>query len=250
MRIDPKVVDVLVAGRAHEENDPLAELTDRELEVLGHIAHGASNAAIAEILVLTKRAVEKHINAIFLKLGLTWEKAVHKRVKAVILYLAEDGVPAELSFRRLDEVVGERLIADRRLPLLDFKDLRTVLNHLTGDGADALKEYGGISKASVGVLLREWGRAGGVRPPPPVGVGAPPTQQDTRSRGGRRGEWGRAAGPGKSSWSHRAPPAERGGPGVGAVGMCLTGGFALAMMVDGSVVALNLAERPPLASLR
>ena len=55
------------------------------------MAEGKNNAAIAAALVLTERSVEKVIHSIFLKLGLAWEPAVHKRVKAVILYLAEDG---------------------------------------------------------------------------------------------------------------------------------------------------------------
>jgi DNA-binding NarL/FixJ family response regulator len=93
--IDPKVVEALVTGRERAEHDPLAELTDREREVLSHIAQGASNAAIAESLVLTKRAVEKHINSIFLKLGLVDAHDVSKRVKATLVFLAEtDGVPA------------------------------------------------------------------------------------------------------------------------------------------------------------
>lgn len=88
--IDPKVVEVLVSARARAERSPLAELTPRELEVLAEIAQGKSNAAIAESLVLTKRAVEKHINAIFLKLGLSESEDVSKRVKATLLFLAED----------------------------------------------------------------------------------------------------------------------------------------------------------------
>jgi len=87
--IDPKLVDALVVGKARLARSPLAELTPRETTVLAQIAQGASNAAIAESLVLTERSVEKVIHSIFLKLGLTWEPAVHKRVKAVILYLAE-----------------------------------------------------------------------------------------------------------------------------------------------------------------
>ncbi len=87
--IDPKVVEVLVAARAHAERSPLAELTARELEVLAEIAQGRSNAAIADSLVLTKRAVEKHIHSIFMKLGLAYEQDVSKRVKAALLFLAE-----------------------------------------------------------------------------------------------------------------------------------------------------------------
>jgi DNA-binding NarL/FixJ family response regulator len=87
--IDPKVVDALVAANARAEGSPLNELTPRERDVLREMAEGKNNAAIAETLVLTERSVEKVIHSIFLKLGLTWEEAVHKRVKAVVLYLAE-----------------------------------------------------------------------------------------------------------------------------------------------------------------
>ena len=55
------------------------------------MAEGKNNAAIAQSLFLTERSVEKVIHSIFLKLGLTWEESVHKRVKAVIVYLAESG---------------------------------------------------------------------------------------------------------------------------------------------------------------
>ena len=68
---------------------PLKQLTAREREVLQKMAEGMNNASIAEAPVLTERSVEKVINSIFMKLGSTWEPAVHKRVKAVILYLAE-----------------------------------------------------------------------------------------------------------------------------------------------------------------
>jgi DNA-binding NarL/FixJ family response regulator len=87
--IDPKVVEALVAEDGRAESSPLNELTPRELDVLREMAEGKTNAAIAESLVLTERSVEKVIHSIFLKLGLTWEPSVHKRVKAVILYLAE-----------------------------------------------------------------------------------------------------------------------------------------------------------------
>jgi DNA-binding NarL/FixJ family response regulator len=89
--IDPKVVEALVAENARGERSPLNELTPRERDVLREIAEGKNNAAIAAALFLTERSVEKVIHSIFLKLGLTWETAVHKRVKAVILYLAESG---------------------------------------------------------------------------------------------------------------------------------------------------------------
>ena len=87
--IDARVVEALVAENARSEESPLSQLTPRERDVLREMAEGKNNAAIAESLVLTERSVEKVIHSIFLKLGLTWETAVHKRVKAVILYLAE-----------------------------------------------------------------------------------------------------------------------------------------------------------------
>jgi DNA-binding NarL/FixJ family response regulator len=87
--IDPKVVEGLVADRARAATSPVRQLTTREREVLQKMAEGENNASIAEHLVVTERSVEKVINSIFMKLGLTWEPAVHKRVKAVILYLAE-----------------------------------------------------------------------------------------------------------------------------------------------------------------
>jgi DNA-binding NarL/FixJ family response regulator len=89
--IDPKVVEALVAENARSEDSPLNELTPRERDVLREMAGGKNNAAIAEALFLTERSVEKVIHSIFLKLGLTWETTVHKRVKAVVLYLAESG---------------------------------------------------------------------------------------------------------------------------------------------------------------
>jgi DNA-binding NarL/FixJ family response regulator len=87
--IDPKVVEALVADNARGEGSPLNQLTARERDVLSEMAAGKSNAAIGESLFLAERSVEKVIHSIFLKLGLTWETSVHKRVKAVILYLAE-----------------------------------------------------------------------------------------------------------------------------------------------------------------
>jgi DNA-binding NarL/FixJ family response regulator len=88
--IDPKIVDVLIEARSRPAHSDLAELTPREKELLGEIASGKSNAAIAESLVLTKRAVEKHINSIFSKLGLSDDQDVSRRVKATLMYLAED----------------------------------------------------------------------------------------------------------------------------------------------------------------
>jgi len=87
--MDAKLVEAMVQRRARAHDSPLAELSPRELEILGEIAQGKSNARIAEDLVLTKRAVEKHINAIFLKLGLSYAEDVSRRVKAALIYLAE-----------------------------------------------------------------------------------------------------------------------------------------------------------------
>lgn len=84
--IDPKIVDSLVRNRTR--NSPVSRLTPREREVLAEMATGKDNNAVASSLVLTVRAVEKHINAIFSKLGLAEEPEVHKRVKAVLVYLA------------------------------------------------------------------------------------------------------------------------------------------------------------------
>jgi DNA-binding NarL/FixJ family response regulator len=89
--VDAKVVEALVAENARGEDSPLSQLTPRERDVLREMAEGRNNAAIANALFLTERSVEKVIHSIFLKLGLTWETAVHKRVKAVILYLAASG---------------------------------------------------------------------------------------------------------------------------------------------------------------
>ncbi len=91
--IDPKIVEILVAARARADRSPLSELTPREHEVLAEIAEGKSNNAIAESLVLTKRAVEKHINSIFMKLNLATADDVSKRVKATLLFLAESEEP-------------------------------------------------------------------------------------------------------------------------------------------------------------
>jgi DNA-binding NarL/FixJ family response regulator len=86
--IDPKVVENLVASHRHAVDSPLQELTPRELEILTLVARGYSNQAIADELILTKRAIEKHINAIFLKLDLTYADDVSRRVKAALIYLA------------------------------------------------------------------------------------------------------------------------------------------------------------------
>ena len=86
--MDARIVETMISRRARASDSPLAELSPRELEILGEIAQGKSNAKIAADLVLTKRAVEKHINAIFLKLGLSYAEDVSRRVKATLIYLA------------------------------------------------------------------------------------------------------------------------------------------------------------------
>jgi DNA-binding NarL/FixJ family response regulator len=90
--IDPRVVDELVKARSQRHMSPLSSLTARESEILAEMAQGKSNAAIAATLSITERAVEKHTNSIFAKLGLSEEKDVNRRVKAVLLFLSE---PAE-----------------------------------------------------------------------------------------------------------------------------------------------------------
>jgi DNA-binding NarL/FixJ family response regulator len=87
--VDSKVVEALVEARARADSSPLQELTPREHDVLREMAEGKNNAAIARALFLTERSVEKVIHSIFLKLGLAFEADVHKRVRAVILYLAD-----------------------------------------------------------------------------------------------------------------------------------------------------------------
>jgi len=97
--IDPKIVEDLVSSRVRAPRSSLEQLTARELETLSLVAEGRSNAAIAEALVLTKRAVEKHVNAIFAKLELGGPDQVSRRVKAVLLYLADREVAAVSSRR-------------------------------------------------------------------------------------------------------------------------------------------------------
>ena len=90
--IDPKVVEVLVAARSGTRS-PLSTLTPRERQVLAEVAQGKNNNAIAVALSLSERAVEKHINSIFSKLGLSEEQDIHRRVKAALLFLADDRRP-------------------------------------------------------------------------------------------------------------------------------------------------------------
>ena len=88
--LDPTVVENLIARRQRMANSPLARISKREREVLERMAQGKNNAAIAEALVLTERAVEKHINSLFHKLSLSEEGAVHRRVMAVLALLREN----------------------------------------------------------------------------------------------------------------------------------------------------------------
>jgi DNA-binding NarL/FixJ family response regulator len=89
--IDSKVVESLVAAGSRREDSPLDALTPREHELLAEMARGKNNAAIAESLVITERSVEKYIHSIFQKLDLAWQPDVHRRVKAVLLFLSEQG---------------------------------------------------------------------------------------------------------------------------------------------------------------
>ncbi len=89
--IDPRVVDALIAGRNQQRSSKLDRLTERETEVLEELASGKSNAAIAESLYLSVRAVEKNINSIFTKLDLRPEPESNRRVQAVLMFLAENG---------------------------------------------------------------------------------------------------------------------------------------------------------------
>jgi DNA-binding NarL/FixJ family response regulator len=87
--IDPLVVDELVKARSHPRASSLDTLTPREMQILAEMAQGKSNAAIAASLAVSERAVEKHTNSTFAKLGLTEEKDVNRRVKAVLLFLSQ-----------------------------------------------------------------------------------------------------------------------------------------------------------------
>jgi len=87
--VDAKIVDTLVAERARAANSPLSDLSEREREVLAGVAAGKSNAAIADSLFLTKRAVEKNINSLFAKLDLTEDKTTSRRVQAALLFIAD-----------------------------------------------------------------------------------------------------------------------------------------------------------------
>ena len=86
--IDPLVVDELVRARSSRRKSDLEWLTPRESEILAEMAQGKSNGAIADTLGVSERAVEKHSNAIFSKFGLSEERDVNRRVKAVLVYLS------------------------------------------------------------------------------------------------------------------------------------------------------------------
>ena len=89
--IDPIVVEALVARRVRLADSPVARLTPRELDVLREMAQGKTNAAVAEALFLSESGVEKHVNAIFAKLGFSTEPQVHRRVAAVLTFLRDAG---------------------------------------------------------------------------------------------------------------------------------------------------------------
>lgn len=97
--VDAKIIDLLIAERARSAASPLDELTSREREVLAEVAVGKSNAAIAGSLFLTKRAVEKHINAIFMKLNLRESADTSRRVKATLIYLAAADADADTGWQ-------------------------------------------------------------------------------------------------------------------------------------------------------
>jgi len=87
--VDPKVVDALIEARVAKKSSVVDRLTDREREVLAEIAKGGTNAAVGEALFISSRSVEKHVNSIFMKLDLSHETDTNRRVRAVLLYLAD-----------------------------------------------------------------------------------------------------------------------------------------------------------------
>ena len=93
--VDPKVVEVLVRARTMGPDSPLSALSPREHEVLAQLAEGKSNTAIAAALVLTRRAVEKHINSIFMKLELPPPEDVSRRVTAALMFLSAEETPRD-----------------------------------------------------------------------------------------------------------------------------------------------------------
>lgn len=93
--LDPKVVDALIEAQYRRSRSRLHGLTPRENQVLELMATGRTNAAIGDALVLSERAVEKHINAIFRKLGLNEELDINHRVAAVLFFLQHNAGPGE-----------------------------------------------------------------------------------------------------------------------------------------------------------
>jgi DNA-binding NarL/FixJ family response regulator len=89
--VDPRVVERLVEQRTAQQDSPLDVLTPRELEVLSEMAEGRTNAAIGTALNLSESTIEKYVNAIFTKLGLTEETQLSRRVAAVLSYLRDPG---------------------------------------------------------------------------------------------------------------------------------------------------------------
>jgi DNA-binding NarL/FixJ family response regulator len=89
--IDPSMVDLLMSQQAQRAESPIDQLTQREREILSAIATGRSNQAIGEDLFVSHRAVEKHINSIFAKLGLFDDPVINRRVQAVLLFLQSTG---------------------------------------------------------------------------------------------------------------------------------------------------------------
>jgi DNA-binding NarL/FixJ family response regulator len=87
--VDPSVVESLVRAKTRGTTSQLAMLSPRERDVLGQIAEGKNNAAIARALSLSPRVVEKHINSLFAKLDMASDDSGHHRVKAVLLYLSD-----------------------------------------------------------------------------------------------------------------------------------------------------------------
>lgn len=87
--VDPKVVDALIEARTRATPSVVDRLTEREREVLAEIAKGGTNAAVGEALFISPRSVEKHVNSIFMKLDLSHETDTNRRVRAVLIYLAD-----------------------------------------------------------------------------------------------------------------------------------------------------------------
>ncbi len=130
--IDPIIVDVLIEARSRAAKSQLSQLTARERELLAEIASGKSNSAIAESLVLTKRAVEKHVNSIFSKLNLPETQDVSRRVKATLIFLSED----ERALTRRPGLPGAAPRRDARVPKKALT-LRQLLGGFQSPGSGA-----------------------------------------------------------------------------------------------------------------